>query len=168
MPLAARRAQRAGALWKSYIRNHKGRQRRALLRRRAAARARQANPAPRTSLFGVDLDFGASSGSDSSTSSDSSSSSSDTSSDDSQWSDILGPTGASPATSPWTGNTPSQDLRPPPRRLTFRDARDSVGGLGLFQLRLWFRLWLELVLGAEGDDEDSGDSDDEDTADQQS
>ncbi|KAJ7436303.1 hypothetical protein B0H11DRAFT_1936783 [Mycena galericulata] len=86
MPLAARRAQRAGSLLKWYIRNHKGRQRRALLRRRAAARARRANQEARTFLFGIDLDLGVLS-----SDSDTSDSSSDTSSDESQWSDILGP-----------------------------------------------------------------------------
>ncbi|KAJ7194117.1 hypothetical protein GGX14DRAFT_404899 [Mycena pura] len=166
MPLAARRAQRAGALWKSYIQNHKGRHRRALLRRRAAARARQANPAPRTSLFGVDLDFGASSSSDSSTSSDSSSSSSDTSSDDS-WSDILGPNwryisdisvdGEYSITGLTTSTTSSNPSGMPELLSVGSDSSSSNSSSDSG----WS--WSS---GAEGDDEDSGDSADEDTADQ--
>ncbi|KAJ6600473.1 hypothetical protein DFH09DRAFT_1355731 [Mycena vulgaris] len=88
MPPATRRGECANKLLKWYIRNHKGRQRRALLRRRAAARARQANPLPR----GVQIDLDRlTSDSESDTSSDSDSSHSSTSSSDSAWSDILGP-----------------------------------------------------------------------------
>ncbi|KAF8190953.1 hypothetical protein K438DRAFT_1970705 [Mycena galopus ATCC 62051] len=98
MPPATRRAARAEAFLKSYIRNHKGRLRRALLRRRAAARARRVNAAERTPTFDVELCSIPSSDSDSDTS-DTSSASSDhsshstSSSSDShnEWSDILGP-----------------------------------------------------------------------------
>jgi hypothetical protein len=45
MPPTNRRDQRAGAIFKVYIHNHKGRQRHAMMRRHAAIRARRANPA---------------------------------------------------------------------------------------------------------------------------
>ncbi|KAF7368124.1 DDE Tnp4 domain-containing protein [Mycena sanguinolenta] len=89
MPIAARRSERANTLLKSYIRNHKGRQRRELLRHRAAVRARRLYPSERHTVD-VDLDFGSASDTDLS-SAESSSTSSSSSSNDSQWSDILGP-----------------------------------------------------------------------------
>ncbi|KAJ6607647.1 hypothetical protein B0H10DRAFT_2227657 [Mycena sp. CBHHK59/15] len=75
MPAATRRPQRAESLMKPYIRHNKGRQRRALLRRRAAARARRENPGLRKARFDTNLDV------DSDTSSESSTDSSGTSSD---------------------------------------------------------------------------------------
>lgn len=89
MPAATRRLERAEKLLKSYIRNHKGRQRRALLRRRAVTRARRANP-DQYATFDADLDL-LSAASESDSDSSSSSSHSSTSSTESQWSDILGP-----------------------------------------------------------------------------
>ncbi|KAJ6545772.1 hypothetical protein B0H19DRAFT_1076031 [Mycena capillaripes] len=91
MPAATRRSERATKLLKSFIRNNKGHQRRALLRRRAAHRARLDNPLP-PHPFGIDLDLRCGS-SDSDTSSDSFSSSSEdsASTSDSHWSDIMGP-----------------------------------------------------------------------------
>ncbi|KAJ7730525.1 hypothetical protein B0H16DRAFT_1469498 [Mycena metata] len=90
-----RRVRRAELLLKSYIRNHKGRQRRAFLRRRAAARVRDRNPEPPTPRrqFEDDLPLDDSdTSSDSDSSSDTSSHSSTSgSTTDSQWSDILGP-----------------------------------------------------------------------------
>ncbi|KAJ7369144.1 hypothetical protein DFH08DRAFT_984071 [Mycena albidolilacea] len=83
---------RAEALLRYYIRNHKGRQRHALLRQRAAARARRANALPRAPIdFGVD--FGVLSSDSDTPSSNTSSTDADTTASDSgsEWSDILGP-----------------------------------------------------------------------------
>ncbi|KAJ7265061.1 hypothetical protein C8J57DRAFT_1470187 [Mycena rebaudengoi] len=54
MPPANRHDQRAGAFFKAYIRNHKGRQHREMMRRRAAIRARRANPTL-SRTFDVDI-----------------------------------------------------------------------------------------------------------------
>ncbi|KAJ7102062.1 hypothetical protein C8R44DRAFT_887829 [Mycena epipterygia] len=89
MPPATQHAEHAGALLKFYIRNHKGRQRRALLRRCAAVRAHCENPRLGWSTFDVDL--GLDLQSDTSSDTLSSSSHSSASSSDSHWSDLLGP-----------------------------------------------------------------------------
>ncbi|KAJ7882793.1 hypothetical protein B0H14DRAFT_3433287 [Mycena olivaceomarginata] len=56
MAAATRHPQRAESLMKSFIRHNKGCQRRALLRRRAAARARRENPGLRKARFDTNLD----------------------------------------------------------------------------------------------------------------
>ncbi|KAJ7125824.1 hypothetical protein C8R43DRAFT_958293 [Mycena crocata] len=83
MPRATRRTGRTESLLKAYIRNNKGRQRRALLWKRAAARIRRDNLVHAAS---IDINFDRTSDSDSSSDSDTG----DSDSSDS-WSDILGP-----------------------------------------------------------------------------
>ncbi|KAJ6526169.1 hypothetical protein DFH09DRAFT_1328700 [Mycena vulgaris] len=83
MPPGARRAAREKALLKAYVRNNKGRQRRQLLRQRAAARIRRENPTGNTTHDYLDLLSSISSGNDSDSSSEDSSSGND-------WADILG------------------------------------------------------------------------------
>jgi hypothetical protein len=105
MPAATRRGQRTVKLFSLYIRHRKARQHRQLLRRRAVARARRANPQLRRDHFHIESDWDVQLSSRSSDSSESNTSSACTSSaelsgsDDSlseldstgQWSDILGP-----------------------------------------------------------------------------
>ncbi|KAJ6490100.1 hypothetical protein C8R45DRAFT_1139152 [Mycena sanguinolenta] len=169
-----RRAHRADALLKYYIRNHKGRQRRALLRRRAVARARHTHPVdPPPTILEMDIDSPSSDSSDSDTSSDSSSSSSDgsTGSSDSassdsgsEWSDILGPnwrfanTGimsidssesssdnTSDSTSDTTSSSPMQDM--PDLFSVSSDSLDESDS----------EIEWNWSSGAEGDDEESDD-----------
>jgi hypothetical protein len=88
MPPSSRRTGRTEALLKAYVRNNKGQQRRALLRRRAGARIRKENP--REHFASLELDTLLSDSSLSSDSDSDSESHSDGSTSDS-WSDILGP-----------------------------------------------------------------------------